>query len=80
MEIIPVISGLISLITLIVFFIMSSNISAIRKTLESIKQKDDSMNFARPFNTGRLREYPIGTIVESKTVGAKLKGCKCERA
>jgi|ERR1035437_649220 hypothetical protein len=34
MEIASVISGIISLVTLIVFFIMASNISAIRKILE----------------------------------------------
>jgi uncharacterized membrane protein len=50
------VTGLIGLITLIVFFIMSKNISSIRKTLEGMNT-DKPIGYANAFNMGELREF-----------------------
>jgi len=57
MEIVAFISGLISFITLIVFFVMSGNVAQIKRLLESSKQKEEPINYATPFNLGDLKEY-----------------------
>ena len=58
MEIFGIISGIISFITLIVFFVMSGNVGAIRRTVENLKQKEEPIiNYAAPFNLGELKEY-----------------------
>ncbi len=57
MEIIAFLSGVISLITLIVFFIMSSNVSKIKKIVEGLKHKEQRNNFGKPYKLGQLKEF-----------------------
>ena len=53
MEAMTFISALISLITLIVFFVMASNIGSIKNIL----QQEENKNYTSVYNAGELKEY-----------------------
>lgn len=55
MENYAIISGIISLVTLIVFFVMASNISAIRTILA--KGVVENEKYIQAYNAGELKEF-----------------------
>lgn len=56
-QLFSLLSGIIGLITLIVFFMMSSNISKIRTLLENLNTNKPTTSYVTPFNMGELREF-----------------------
>ena len=55
LEIAAFISGIINIVMLIVFCVMASNVSAIKKILEA--QRVKNLNWSNAFNNGALKEY-----------------------
>jgi hypothetical protein len=60
-EIVVLISGIVSFIALMCFFIMGSNIGAIRKQIEKLIKEQETekqiVNYSKAYNDGELLEY-----------------------